>query len=105
MDIPEPYDLSSVPNPWPPPPRLPLSTPLPHTQTPLPFGAESWSEVIAHIKALTDQTCRSREYQCERNWYRTYHAIDTDEVLSTPEGRLGFHAGMLYARCQQECQT
>lgn len=64
-----------------------------------------WPETIARIEGLIDETRRSTEYQRERNWYRAHHAIDTDEVLSTPEGRLGFHAGMLYARCQQECQA
>lgn len=73
-------------------------------QVPFPLGASSWAEVVSHIKALADQTRRSPEVQRERDWYRAHHAIDIDEVLSTPEGRLGFHAGMLYARCQQECQ-
>lgn len=64
-----------------------------------------WPETIARIEALATETRRSPEYQRERDWYRAHHAIDIDDVLSTPEGRLGFHAGMLYARCQQECET
>lgn len=64
-----------------------------------------WPETIARIEGLIDETRRSPEFQRERDWYRAHHAIDMDEVLSTPEGRLGFHAGMLYARCQQECGT
>lgn len=64
-----------------------------------------WPEMIARIEILADQTRRSPEVQREQDWYRARHAIDMEAVLSTPEGRLGFHAGMLYARCQQECET
>lgn len=74
-------------------------------QVPFPLGASSWAEVVARIEELAAETRRTPEYQRERGWYRAHHAIDTDEVLSTPEGRLGFHAGMLYARCQQESQA
>lgn len=74
-------------------------------QVPFPLGAGSWAEVVARIEGLAAEVRRSTEYQRERDWYRARHAIDTDEVLSTPEGRLGFHAGMLYARCQQECRA
>lgn len=64
-----------------------------------------WPKTIARIEGLIDQTRCSTEYQRERDWYRAHHAVDIGEVLSTPEGRLGFHAGILYARCQQECGT
>jgi len=74
-------------------------------QVPLPLGASSWAKVVARIEGLAAEARRSPEVQRERDWYRAHYAIDIDEVLSAPEGRLGFHAGMLYARCQQECQT
>jgi hypothetical protein len=73
-------------------------------QVPFPLGASSWAEVVARIEGMAAEVRRSAEYQRERDWCRARHAIDIDEVLSTPEGRLGFHAGMLYVRCQQECQ-
>lgn len=74
-------------------------------QVPFPLGANSWAEVVARIEELAAATRRSPEVQREQNWYRARHAIDIDNVLSTPEGRLGFHAGMLYVRCQQESET
>lgn len=74
-------------------------------QVPFPLGANSWGEVVTRIEELAAETRRSPEFQREQDWYRAYHAIDVEEVLSTPEGRLGFHAGMLYLRCQQECET
>jgi hypothetical protein len=73
-------------------------------QVPLPLGASPWAEVVASLEGLIAEARRSPEVQRERHWYCAHHAIDIDEVLSTPEGRLGFHAGMLYVRCQQECQ-
>lgn len=72
---------------------------------PFPLGASSWAEVVARIEELAADTRHSPEVQREQDWYRAYHSIDIDGVLSTPEGRLGFHVGMLYARCQQECGT
>jgi hypothetical protein len=74
-------------------------------QVPFPLGANSWAEVVARIEELATETRRSTQVQREQDWYRAHHAIDIDEVLSTPEGRMGFHAGMLYACCQQECET
>lgn len=64
-----------------------------------------WLETIARIETLMVETRSSPEYQRERDWYRAHHNIDVEQVLSTPEGRLGFHAGMLYDRCQRECGT
>lgn len=72
-------------------------------QVPFPLGANSWAEVVAGIEDLIVQARRSPEYQRQRDWYRARHAIDIEAVLSTPEGRLGFHAGMLHERCVREC--
>lgn len=72
-------------------------------QVPLPLGADSWPQVVERLEGLIVETRCSPEYQRECDWYRARHAIDIEDVLSTPEGRLGFHAGMLYERCQQEC--
>lgn len=77
----------------------------PVEQIPFPLGADSWPQVVERLEALIAETRRSPEVQRERDWYRAHHAIDIEAVLSTPEGRLGFHAGMLYGRCQQECET
>lgn len=74
-------------------------------QVPYPLGANSWSEVVARIEELAVETRRSPEFQRERDWYLAHHAIDIDDVLSTPEGRLGFRAGMLYAQCRQESEA
>lgn len=68
-------------------------------------GTESWAQIVAGIEDLMAETRCSPEYLRERDWYQARHAIDIEDVLSTPEGRLGFHAGMLYARCQQEFET
>lgn len=72
-------------------------------QVPFPLGADSWPEVVARIEVLAAETRCSPEFQRERDWYLAHHAIDIEAVLSTPEGRLGFHAGMLYECCQREC--
>ena len=64
-----------------------------------------WPDVVTWIDVLIEQARRSPEYQLERDWYRTYHAVDMDEILATTEGRRGFQIGTLYARCQQECGT
>lgn len=72
-------------------------------QVPFPLGAKSWAEVVSSIEDLIAETLRSPECQHQRDWYRARHAIDIEAVLSTPEGRLGFQAGMLYERCQREC--
>lgn len=74
-------------------------------QAPFPLGADSWPQVVERLEGLITETRCAPEYQHERDWYRAHHAIDIEAVLSTLEGRLGFHAGMLYARCQQECGT
>lgn len=68
-------------------------------------GTESWVQIVAGIEALIAETRRSPKYLRERDWHRARHAIDIEDVLSTPEGRLGFHAGMLHERCVRECET
>jgi hypothetical protein len=62
----------------------------------------AWADEIERMAADVRLT---REYQAELNWYRTYTRFDIEQILATAEGRVGFHAGMLYARCQQECGT
>jgi hypothetical protein len=62
----------------------------------------AWADEIERMAA---DARRTPEYQAERDWYRTYTAFDIEQVLAAPEGRAGFHAGTLYARCQQECGT
>lgn len=74
-------------------------------QVPFPLGASSWAEVVARIEELAAETRRTPEYQRQRDWYQACHAIDIEAVLSTPEGRLGFHAGMLHERCVRECEA
>lgn len=74
-------------------------------QAPFPLGTDSWPQVADRLEVLIAETHRSPECQRERDWHRAQHAIDIEVVLSTPEGRLGFHAGMLYDRCQQEYET
>jgi hypothetical protein len=62
----------------------------------------AWADEIERMAADARLT---REYYVERDWYRAYTAFDIEQVLATAEGCAGFHAGMLYARCQQECGT
>ncbi len=64
--------------------------------------ATPWPEVVTWIDLLIEQARRDPAYQRERDWYRATLALDIDEVLATPEGRRGFHAGMAYAQCRQE---
>lgn len=62
----------------------------------------AWADEIERMAADARLT---REYQAERDWYQTYTRFDIEQILATSEGRAGFHAGMLYARCQRECGT
>jgi len=62
----------------------------------------AWADEIERMAADTRLT---REYQTELDWYRTHTRFDIEQILATPEGRAGFCAGMLYARCQRDCGT
>lgn len=62
----------------------------------------AWADEIERMAA---DVRRTPEYQAERDWYWAHAMLDVEQIFATPEGRAGFHAGMLYARCQQECGT
>lgn len=62
----------------------------------------AWADEIERMAA---DVRRTPEYQAERDWYLTYALVDIEKVLATQDGCDGFRAGMMYARCQQECGT
>jgi hypothetical protein len=62
----------------------------------------AWANEIEQMAA---DARRTPEYQAERHWYQTYTRFDIEHIFATPEGLAGFHAGMLYARCQRDCGT
>jgi hypothetical protein len=62
----------------------------------------AWAD---EIECMAADVRLTREYQAELDWYRTYTRFDIEQILATAEGRAGFHAGMLYARCQRDCGT
>lgn len=63
-----------------------------------------WPTVVANIEQQMTELRGSREYRHNVAWFRAQN-IDIEQVLTTDEGRMGFRAGLLYAKCQQQYAT
>jgi hypothetical protein len=65
-----------------------------------PTGFLAWA---AEIQQMADGVRRSPAYRRQVDWYRAYHNVDIEQLLSRPGAFEVFRAGMLYDQCERAC--